>query len=632
MCCCAAGSFSNFFSYIYMKTYLLIALLYTGACSILLAQNPGEMHYTVDMNLRALEDDLLPVQITLHQWRDSVAEFQMPRIIPGTYDVHDYGRFLQDFTALNAAGDTLPVERLDTNRWRISQAASLHQLHYRVADTYDAEEDPGIFEPAGTSHEQDSVYLLDNFGYIGYLKGHKNQPFKLRIHKPAGFYGATALTGQRGDSLDQFPVPDYFTLHDNPLLYARPDTAWYQVGNTEVLVAAFSPNGIVKADSAIGPISKVLDATGKYLGGRLPAEKYAVLLYTSPYQMGMGYGALEHHTSTVLHMPEMDGAAYYDQVQDITAHEFFHIITPLRIHSQYVSNFDFMDPRMSRHIWLYEGVTEYNSHLAQVRDSLYTLGAFLDVLQSKLKRADKYDKDIPLTQASRYTLSFFKDQYLNFYQKGALAAMALDMQLIDWSEGDYRLVHLLQDLGQTFGTDTFFRDDQLFQIMARESGFPQLEGWLARYVGGTEPLPLKSLLGKAGISYQADTLVDEITLGGVDFRFDREHMRLEVSSVANLDAFGRDLGWQKGDELLSLNGEELTLQNIRATIDEYYQQTKPGDKVKIKVMRYAEEDEEGDKEKLKARATLITVPKKHQFRPQDKLSSEQRAFREAWLN
>jgi predicted metalloprotease with PDZ domain len=45
-------------------------------------------------------------------------------------------------------------------------------------------------------------------------------------------------------------------------------------------------------------------------------------------------------------------------MMDVVSHEFFHIVTPLSIHSKEIQYFDY-NPKMSEHLWMYEGVTEY---------------------------------------------------------------------------------------------------------------------------------------------------------------------------------------------------------------------------------------------------------------------------------
>jgi hypothetical protein len=58
-------------------------------------------------------------------------------------------------------------------------------------------------------------------------------------------------------------------------------------------------------------------------------------------------------------------------VTDIAAHEFFHVVTPLNIHSEIIEHFNFvMTPVPSRHLWLYEGTTEWAAHAMQLRAGL----------------------------------------------------------------------------------------------------------------------------------------------------------------------------------------------------------------------------------------------------------------------
>ena len=66
-------------------------------------------------------------------------------------------------------------------------------------------------------------------------------------------------------------------------------------------------------------------------------------------------------------MPEsMEEAALATQMIDIVSHEFFHIVTPLSVHSEDVHYFDYNAPTFSKHLWMYEGVTEYFATLFQV--------------------------------------------------------------------------------------------------------------------------------------------------------------------------------------------------------------------------------------------------------------------------
>ncbi len=586
--------------------------------------------YQVLIDLTALQDDKIPVEIVVPILDVDSVEFHMARIIPGTYDVHNYGRFLSKIVALSSSGDTLAMEKLDLNRWLIKDASSLYKITYWVDDTYDYAENTGIFEPAG-SGMNDSVFLLNNFAFVGYLNDYQKIKYDLEVRKPKGFYGSTALVGDIGKDSDRYLIEDYFELHDNPMLYCLPDTVSKMVGNTRVLVSVYSPGKLVNATQCMEEISAVLDAAEKYLGGEMPVDKYAVLIYTVPMgMMGSSYGALEHHRSTVLYMPEMAGEEFYNGVRDITSHEFFHIITPLNIHSEMIADFDFINPKMSQHIWLYEGVTEYNSHLVQIRSGIYDLNQFLDVTEDKLLTGDDYDRHIPLTVASTHTLTFLKDQYYNFYQKGHLAGMALDLKLIQLSEGKYRLVDLLAELGAVYGSDTFFVDEELFDIIT-ELTYPEMREFFARHFEGTEPFPFEELMAMVGVNYQAEAKVQRFTVGNIEFGYNFGTGRIKVASTDDLDDFGKDMGWKVGDEIIEFNGIEVDLYTIGDVISDFYSNTQIGDKVEVLVARPDGEDNFKEK-KLKAKARTAEYTEYHLMQAVPEPSELQLRMRKVWIN
>jgi len=99
-----------------------------------------------------------------------------------------------------------------------------------------------------------------------------------------------------------------------------------------------------------------------------------------------GFGALEHHTSTSVVLPEtMTLPQLEESMTDVVSHEFFHIITPLNIHSNEVHYFDYNDPKMSKHLWMYEGVTEYFANLFQINQGLISEEDFYKRMNGKIE-------------------------------------------------------------------------------------------------------------------------------------------------------------------------------------------------------------------------------------------------------
>ncbi len=86
---------------------------------------------------------------------------------------------------------------------------------------------------------------------------------------------------------------------------------------------------------------------------------------------------LEHSYSSLYYMPEMPIEEMNQQLRDFAAHEFFHIVTPLTIHSKEIQDFDFNNPKMSQHLWMYEGMTEYFAGSVQVKYDLISPEQYL---------------------------------------------------------------------------------------------------------------------------------------------------------------------------------------------------------------------------------------------------------------
>jgi hypothetical protein len=62
-----------------------------------------------------------------------------------------------------------------------------------------------------------------------------------------------------------------------------------------------------------------------------------------------GFGALEHPTATTVVLPEMmPREELVKSMKDVVSHEFFHIVTPLTIHSKEIHYFDYNSPKNVR--------------------------------------------------------------------------------------------------------------------------------------------------------------------------------------------------------------------------------------------------------------------------------------------
>jgi predicted metalloprotease with PDZ domain len=419
-------------------------------------------------------------------------------------------------------------------------------------------------------------------------------------------------------------------LVDAPMMYNRPDTTTLKIGGADILVSIYSPNKAAASKEIATNIQEVLEAQKEYLGGQLPIKKYAFIIYLSDknYKSGL-MGALEHSYSSLYTLPEAQPEYLAQTIRDVAAHEFFHILTPLSIHSEEIHNFDFNNPKMSKHLWLYEGVTEYFAGHMQVVHELIDVPQYVGMIQEKMMAAEQHNDTLPFTVMSKNALDIHKDEYNNVYQKGALIGLALDIRLRELSQGKYGMQNLMRDLAKTYGKERAFKDDELFDQIAKLT-YPEIRTFFARYVEGSEPLPLKEVLGKVGIIYEPNAITKGVTLGNMEVNFNPETKRLIVTNTDQLDEFGKAMGFKEGDEFVAFNSKKLTIENLQQVIVDYIRNGKAGDQVTILVAR---KDDKGLEKEVKLSAKAIETEKRqrHVLRPVENPSAEQLALRKAWL-
>jgi predicted metalloprotease with PDZ domain len=463
------------------------------------AAGDAPLRYTVDVATPASH----AIGVTLRV--DSLAPgdtiFQFAATAPGTYQTMDIGRFVRELRATDARGRPVPVARVSTNQWRIASPARVRTIRWRVLDTWHAPitEFP-VYPMAGSSRERDHA-LLNFHAIVGFPATQQASPITVRLLRPRDWQVATALREEGG----VFRADSFDHLVDSPVLTGRLTTARTCVTGVPVDVAVHSPTGQITAEQLKGAMHGTLEAAGKFLG-TLPVDRYVFLFDFADVGKGAARGAWEHSYSSAY---TLDETPYTPEVgagiTGIAAHEFFHIVTPLNIHSEIVARFDYQRPVPSRHLWLYEGVTEWAAQKMRQEGGLATLDEYLRMLAGKA-RVDRtrYDTTYSLTDLARtsYTAEGAR-QYGNIYMRGALVAGLLDIRLLQLSEGRRGLRALVGDLAREYGKARPFAEDSLIpQIVARTH--PEIGDFFARYVARAEPLPLREYYARLGIAVETD--------------------------------------------------------------------------------------------------------------------------------
>ena len=611
---------------------LLIGCGPKGSTNDIATQTP--ISTTID--LTQTKDDKVPVVINPGRFTQDTVTYFLPKVVQGTYAVSDFGKFVDDFKAYDYSGNEIDAKKLDTNTWLITNAKQLDKISYHVNDTYDIEnsgqETP--FSPSGTNIEPEN-FVLNLHGFIGYFDVLKNNQYTLDVKAPTSMKRTSALqkvnaiTNDDGTiTTDQYFAARYFEITDNPMMYGNLDVEEFQVGDIKIVLSVYSPNGVHTASKIKETVFKMMKAQKTYLGDINSTPRYDIYLYLasggefSP----KGFGALEHHTSTVVVLPEqIPDEALASAMIDVVSHEFFHIVTPLSVHSEDVHYFDYNDPTFSKHLWMYEGVTEYFATLFQVNQGLVEESEFYEKIMGKIASAGGFDDTMSFTEMSENILEEpFASNYVNVYEKGALIGMCIDILLREESNGNRGILSLMKELSLKYGKDKPFEDDKIVEEIVGMT-YPSIGKFLDTHVIGKTPIDYNEFFGKVGLVVKSEQIktnyienAGALILGG-----NPQNGAIFFTDLVNDNSFWKENGALPNDNIIEVNGTKLTIQNANTVLQSVLQ-WQVGDDIEVKL------DRAGEEVIIKTKATQ-SFTKGKKLMVKDNPSKAENELREAWL-
>ena len=584
------------------RTVLCFALLMVVGVNVL----PGQQVFEVNLNDRS--GDTFKVTCLPEPLSAKNNVFQFASTAPGTYQLMDIGRFVADFKAYDKSGSEVPTTHTSTNQWTISRPEDVAKITYTVADIWNSSVKENKPYPMCSTTLSDDFVMLNGQGVFGYFSGMQAEPLRIRLVYPDTWKVGTALK-LNADGF--YEADDFDNVVDSPFYLGNLTTASTSVGGATIGVYTYSQKGLITSDALLASLKSILKAESDFTKG-LPVDRYAFLFYFGKF----GAGAWEHSYSSEYVMNEDTlTPAYAGNLVSIIAHEFFHVNTPLNIHSELIEHFNFVKPVMSQHLWLYEGTTEWAAHILQLRDTLITLDQYLRTLQGEMNANDGYDPTLSLTSLGVHSTER-QDQYANIYQKGALVSSLLDIRLLQLSHGTMGLRELLIRLSREFGKKRAFSEDKFFDQVTAMT-YPEIGDFFNRYVKGTEDLPVREYFGWLGIDYRPKGDPDStkaalgVGLGLVDNAIGVTMVYPDSKS-----------GLMKGDVVEKVDTTALTFQTAGFVFQKLVAM-KPGTAVPMTIKRQGKEME----------VTSFLTPRaaRHVFTLDTHATPEQLRLREAWM-
>lgn len=570
----------------------IVSIAFLGSCASLNVSKNKKTLIEVAIDLNTVVDDKVKVEINPQKIKEASITYHIPAIVPGTYAMSNYGRFVSDFKAYDYKGEEITVEKTDENSWQIGDAKKLDKISYWIDDTFDSELKHGIYVMAGTNIEEGKNFLLNLPGFIGYFDGKKESPYEISISHPTNLYETSSLintnTTKTDNTKDLFLAPRYDDISDNPIMYAPLNNVNFTVNGIDVNLAIYSPNNTHKAEDLKDALETMMTAQTNFLKGFETTNEYNVLVYLFDPEVYkfQGYGALEHRSSTTVVYPETMSKKQFasNMINGTVSHEFFHIVSPLTVHSEEIHSFDFNKADMSEHLWMYEGMTEYFANLFQVNQGLISEEEFIAKMKSKITSSLSYDDAMSFTEMSKNILEpEYAKNYNNVYQKGALIGMCLDIILREESNGTYGVRNMMLDLSKKYGAQKPFKDAEIIDEIVKMT-YPAVGTFFKNHVQGNVPIDYNILFAKTGIKNVTETVDASYFLDKNNQPFVSVNEKQQILFTKRTNTGLIALGVKSGDIIKTINGETVSIQNARQVLGKSMQ-WKVGDSLTFEIVR-----------------------------------------------
>lgn len=535
---------------------------------------------------------LLEVQCRVQNPDAAGQVLSLPAWTPGSYLIRDFARHVVTIEA-SSGGQPVTLRKLDKSTW---QAAPVSGELLVRAEIYAAD---GSVRGASLDARGGFVNGPSVFPRV---HGRERELCVLYVspgEEPgmASWQVATALRRRTGAEWEfgAFEARDYDELIDHPLL----------MGSAMTIVpfdVAGTPHAVVLAGRHEADLPRLAEDLTRlcrwqigFFGAPAPMARYLFLVRLT----GEGCGGLEHRASSALvcHRNDLPRPAQHGQTGisreyrnflGLASHEYFH-----SWHVKRIRPAEFVDPDLnrevySRQIWIFEGITSYYDDLALLRSGLYSPQLYLELvgrmLTSVYRTPGRRRQTLEESSYDAWIKFYRPDEnspnaQVSYYAKGAMLALALDLELRLRTEGRVSLDDVMRVLWRNYGRESGpGLPEGAFEELAGEVSGLDLGEFFRNSLRGTMDPPVGILLAQFGVRLQLRAAENAADAGGtagqraarprpwLGIRTQPAQGRARITHV--LDAGpAQAAALAAGDELVAIDGIRVDAENLDSLLD-----------------------------------------------------------------
>lgn len=439
--------------------------------------------------------------LSFEQENNSPLHITLPNWVPGSYLIRDFSRHIVSIEAL-CDGKPRILTQLSKNSWQSEPAAGKWEIHYTVY---------GHDLSVRSSFLNRERGFFDGACIFLNIAGFSHLPHRVVLQNlPDGWEAATTLP-EAGHHT--FQTASYAELIDHPVELGCFETLSFDACGIPHRIVLSGTYRCFDRSRLVGDVQKICTAQLEMFPRPAPFKEYLFLLHVG-HDL---YGGLEHISSTALladrnslppvGMNEPD--ENYIQLLGLFSHEYFHAWNVKSIKPEAFAPYRLDSESYTEQLWAFEGITSYYDDLFLLRSGVIGADDYLKLLAAGITRVQLHKGRLKQTLAqSSFTAwnKFYKQDenspnaIVSYYQKGALAALCLDLLIRKKSSGTQSLDTVMQHLYRNWCKNGLGIPEQQWQAYCQEATGVDLEDFFQTALYSTHELPLDTCLQYAGLS------------------------------------------------------------------------------------------------------------------------------------
>lgn len=479
---------------------------------------------------------LLQVRVCFNNKNNELTEIYLPNWTAGSYMIRDFCRHIVSIRAICDEKAVL-LQQTHKNRWTLPPIAGHFCVEY-VIYAFDLSVRGAFFD--------NERLFFDGAAVLMGVAGRENEPCELSFRQPNNAQGLMALPCENGT----FKANNYPALLDAPFvanLSGSLKTLSFTACNIPHKIILTGEYEYLDEQRLTDDIQKICTQHIE-LFGKAPFLQYTFILHITDNE----YGGLEHKNSSSLiaarrclpncrHQNNRDD---YIVLLGLFSHEYFHAWNIKSIKPAVFEVYDLQQEVYTPQLWAYEGITSYYDDLALVKSNVISITEYLTLLLKNIDKVYQHSGRFvqSLAQSSFEAWSKYYKQNENspnaivsYYQKGALAALCLDLIIRQKTNHQQSLDSVMRLLFNNFLQGKGLTQDNDWQMAAEKVSGSLLNDFFQNCIYGTQELPLAELLNYIGLELRFQAACNILLCD----KFPKENKRLEFGAKFEDTAQGK---------------------------------------------------------------------------------------------